>query len=133
LKNSSRNYRVESKQNQAETRNHPQWRKSDTSIPAYASRDEPIDLPTNIVVHEHSAEHYEELNSTSVNNLKDKTDAEHVYTHINSGPTSTKVIDATHSHAPGNDMSMIGYTCTQHSELNQNDFESNTNAEKDRI
>jgi len=78
-----------------------------------------------------------------VNNLKDRSDAEHVYTHLNSGPTSTTVNDATHSHAPDDDMSMIGYTCTQesmigytctqHTEQNQNYFESNTNAEKDRI
>ena len=123
---------MKSKQKQAATQNNTRCRNIDNT--AYEKGDERIDLPTNIVGHEHSAEHYEELNSSSVNNLKDSPDTEHVYSHLNNGPTTAREIDATYSHIPGSEMTKLYYTyshsSTQDSEQSKHYVEDSANNEK---
>jgi len=117
---------------QAGTGTHPHRRNIDN--PAYAKEDEPIDLPINSLVHEHSAEPYVEFNSTTLNNLIERSDAESAYNHINNGPTTARVNDATYSHIPMSEMYVVDHTYSyllkQHKQ-NQYYVEERVNEETD--
>jgi len=104
--------------------------------PTYVKGCEPIDLPTNIEKHECSADPNAGYNSIAINAYADQPDSESNYSHINKGPTSATVNEATYSHIPRSEMPMVDFTYShlltkQNSTQKRYYIEGNSKEERD--